>query len=142
MFPPGTEAASLDIAKAYQNSPITPIHKKYLCVFCKNHIYIQHDTIEGLATAGGIQGAMADTMVALLKFHKVKPTIKWVDNFVFFRSPQFHSSNSSCMPSFNFNLSTILGLTKPLGFPWHPILKKGHDFQSFFSYVSFKWNYC
>ena len=28
MSPSGTEATSLDIAKAYQNSPISPIHKK------------------------------------------------------------------------------------------------------------------
>src|SRR5882724_2391553 len=83
---------------------------------------------------------MADATVALLKFHKVEPAIKWVDDFVFFRSPQILSSNSSCSPSFNFNLSMILGLTKPLGLPWHPISKKGHDFQTFFTYVSFKWN--
>ena len=101
---------------------------------------MQHIAIEGLETAGGIQGAMADAMVALLKFHKVEPTIKWVDDFVFFRSPQILSSNSSFSPSFNFNLSTILGLTKSLGLPWHPISKKGHYFQSLCSYVSLEWN--
>ena len=42
-----------------------PNPQKYLCVFWKNHIYVQHVTIEGLATAGGIQGTMADATVAL-----------------------------------------------------------------------------
>jgi len=101
---------------------------------------VRHVAIEGLATAGGIQGAMANAMVAPLKFHKVEPTIKWVDDFIFFRSPKILPSNLSSSSSFNFNLSTILGLTKLLGLPWHPISKKGHDFQSFFSYVSLYWN--
>src|SRR5882672_5977216 len=53
--PIGTEAASLDIAKAYRNSPIAPCHKKYLCVLWKGLVYMKHIAIEGLATAGGIQ---------------------------------------------------------------------------------------
>jgi len=48
------EAVSLDIAKAYRNSPIPPNHKKYLCILWKGGIYVQHVAIEGLATAGGI----------------------------------------------------------------------------------------
>ena len=85
--PPGTQAASLDITKAYRNSPIFPQHKKYLCVYWTGCIYVKHVTIEGLETTGGIQGNVADAMVALLKFHKVEPVVKWVDNFIFFRSP-------------------------------------------------------
>jgi len=28
----------------------------------------------------------------------------------------------------------------PLRIPWHPLTKKGHNFQSYFTYVSFKWD--
>src|SRR5882724_7297199 len=59
-FSPHTEAASLDIAKAYRNSPILPSHKIYLCMYWKNNVYVQHVLIEGLATAGGIQSTIAD----------------------------------------------------------------------------------
>jgi len=45
-------------------------------------IYVQHVTIEGLAMAGGIQGNVADATLTILKYHKVEPAIKWVDNFV------------------------------------------------------------
>ena len=93
--------------------------------------------IEGLATASSIQGGVVDAMVALLKFHGINPCIKWVDNFIFFRSPNTCLQASVCPPSFNFNLSEILNIMEPLGIPWHPLLKKGHDFQSSFNYVGF-----
>ena len=136
---PHTEVASLDIAKAYRNSPISPSQKKYLCMYWKNNVYVQHVVIEGLATAGGIQGSVTDVTVALLKFHKIDPAIKWVDDFVFFQSP---SKPVLCPfpPVFHYNLSTICSITEPLGIPWHLISKKGHDFQSSFTYVSFSWD--
>ena len=63
--PAGTEAASLDITKAYRNSPILPKHKKYLPIFWRNKVYIQHVAIEGLATASGIQGTIADACLRI-----------------------------------------------------------------------------
>ena len=89
---------------------------------------------------GGIQGNVADAAIALLKFHGVEPAIKWVDNFIFFRSPIVSSLGTSSPPSFTFNLKTIKQITDPLSILWHPLSKKGHDFQSFFSYVGFKWD--
>src|SRR5882724_9621988 len=126
---PGTEAASLDITKAYQNSPICPEHKKYLCVYWKEAVYVQHIAIEGLAIARGIQGSIADATIAVLKYHTIKPTIKWVDNFVFFWTPT-PLVLPSWHPTFPYNLSTIFNITDCLGIPWHPVSKKGHDFQS------------
>src|SRR5882724_469247 len=136
---PHTEAASLDIAKAYRNSSISPSHKKYLCMYWKNNVYVQHVVIEGLATAGGIQGSIMDTTATLLKFHKIDPAIKWVDDFIFFQSL---SEPVLCTfpPVFHYDLSTICSITEPLGIPWHPISKKGHNFQSSFTYVSFSWD--
>src|SRR5882724_975585 len=108
-------------------------------MYWKNNIYVQHVAIEGLATSGGIQGSIADVTVAPLKFHKINPAIKWVDNLVFFQSP---SKPVLCPfpPVFHYNLSTIHSITKPLGIPWHPISKKGHEFQSSFTYISFSWD--
>ena len=63
-----------------------PAHKRYLCVFWNNSVYVQHVAIEGLATSR-IQGTVADATIFLLKFHKIEPAIKWVDNFIFFRCP-------------------------------------------------------
>jgi len=79
-------------------------------------------------------------MIALLKSHGIDPCIRWVNNFIFFRSPITCILASNCPPSFNFNLSTILKITENLGILWHPLLKKGHNFQSSFNYVGFKWD--
>ena len=65
--PEGTKAAMLDIAKAYRNSPIAPAHKPYLPIMRDAKIYEQHVAIEGLTTAGGIQGSVADACIKLLK---------------------------------------------------------------------------
>jgi len=56
---------------AYHDLPMAPMHNNYLCVFWRGGIYIQHITIEGLPTASGIQGGVADAMVTLMKFHSV-----------------------------------------------------------------------
>jgi len=114
-----------------------PAHKKYLCIYWKDLIYVQHIAIEVLATAGGIQGNVADTTIAILKVHDIKLIIKWVDNFIFFRYPLFALSNST-RPSYKFKLQDIPNATSPLGIPWHPISCKGHDFRT--SYIGFKWD--
>jgi len=57
--------------------------------------------------AGGIQGNVADATGPLLKFHGVEPMIKWVDDFIFFRSPMVSGLGASSPPSFTFDLSTI-----------------------------------
>src|SRR5882724_6636102 len=101
----------------------------------ENSIYMQHIAIERLAMAGGIQGNVVDTTIALLKFHGVEPTIKWVNDFIFFRSPMVSALAASSPPSFSFDLKTINQITDPLGIPWHPLSKKGHNFHSSFSYL-------
>ena len=53
-------------------------------MFWRGAGYVQCAAIEGLATAGGIQGNIADAALAILKHHEVEPAVKWVDNFIFF----------------------------------------------------------
>ena len=103
-----------------------------------DQIYIQHVAIEGLATAGGIQGMVADACLAVLEFHGVKPIVKWVDDFVLFREPT-HSSSQLSRP-FYYNLDDILVIMKLLGIPWHDVTKKGQDFRPSFTYIGFTWD--
>ena len=42
--------------------------------------------------------------------------------------------------TYPYDLNRILALTTPLGIPWHPISRKGQDFGTTFSYVSFSWD--
>ena len=101
------EATTLDIAKAYRNSPIVPAHKPYLPIMWDVKIYMQHIDIESLATAAGIQGSVADACIKLLKHEGIHPMIKWVDDFVFFQSPTTSMSNP---PTYTYNLHSIQAL--------------------------------
>ena len=76
----------------------------------------------------------------MLRSHDIGPTIKWVDDFIFFRCPVQPSLTVDSPPFLSFNLSSILNITKPLGIPWHPLMKKGDNFQNSCSYVSFEWD--
>ena len=44
--------------------------------------------------------------------------------------------------TFNFDLDTILVITRPLGIPWHCVKDKGQDFSTTFGYSSFLCNLC
>ena len=141
--PVGTEAAALDIAKAYRNSPILPKHKHYLLILWHDRVFIQHIAIEGLATAGGIQGTVANACLQILAHHNIKPVVKWVDDFIFFREPALSPSsrpNPNHPSPVQYNLSDVFMITNPLGIPWHHISKKGQDFAPHFCYIGFHWD--
>jgi len=136
--PCGMQAASLDIQRAYHNSPIAPIHKPFLAVSWKDDIYVGHVAVEGLATARGIQGAPADALLDILGHHGIEHVFKWVDDVVIFRV--LNGISFGTPPSFDFDLSSIFRIMDPLGVLWHPIETKGQDFGSSVKYVGFLWD--
>src|SRR5882724_9705139 len=145
--PPYMEAATLDMVQAYRNSPIIPEHKKYLAVCWQDEIYIQHNAVEGLSSAGSIQGMPANACIEILHANDISPVFKWVNNFVIFRSPSDrhatltnHSYDcvSDCTSA--YDLTCMMQITDPLGIPWHPISKKGQDFGLSFKYLGFLWD--
>src|SRR5882724_9833049 len=75
--PPGMQAASLDIERAYHNSPIMPIHKPYLAISWQDKIFVGHVAVEGLATTGSIQGIPANALLDILHFHGIEHVFKW-----------------------------------------------------------------
>ena len=138
--PPGTQAASLDIERDYHNSPIAPIHKPYLAVSWNDAIYVGHVAVEGLATAGGIQGCPADALLDILRHHGIEHVFKWVDDVVIFRTPSHSINSRGSVFSYNFDLPSVFHISDPLGVPWHPIEKKGQDFAFSVKYVGFQWD--
>ena len=139
---PGTQGTSLDIVRAYRNSALLPRHKPYMASMWKDGIYIDHCAMEGLLSAGNIQGAPADALVALLCHHGIPNVLKWVDDFCIFRSPSqsFHDCDDAPTQQYSFDLNSIHELTDPLGIPWHLIDVKGQDFASTVPYISFIWD--
>jgi len=104
-------------------------------------IYVGHVAVEGLTTAGGIQGNSADALLDILSSHDIQHVFKWVDDVVIFRIPiQPFDPSSGATPSFNFDLSKIFHISDTLGVLWHPIEKKGQDFAFSVKYVGFLWD--
>ncbi len=85
--PAGTQAASLDIAKAYRNSPIAPTHKHYIPVMWKGSIYVQHVTIKGLVTAGG----RVQLLMCVSNYCRVPESILWWNGLTTSFSSEAHS---------------------------------------------------
>src|SRR5882724_118704 len=102
------QAASLDIERAYHNSPIAPIHKPYLAVSWQDKIFVGHVAVEGLAMAGGIQGTPADSLLDILRIGSIEHVFKWVDNVVIF-CVLTHSyvPSADSFPIFNFDLASF-----------------------------------
>jgi hypothetical protein len=141
--PPGTQAACLDIQRAYRNSPVLPAHKRYIALHWRDKFYIDHVLPFGLATAGGIQGAVADAVVDILEERGIGPTVKWVDDFNLFREPRNTETNPDGITIYfySYDLDDIIAITLPLGVPWHSITIKGHIFSFYSEYVGFDWDF-
>ncbi|KIM64881.1 hypothetical protein SCLCIDRAFT_59433, partial [Scleroderma citrinum Foug A] len=85
--PPGSQAASLDIEAAYRGITISPDHKRFLVVMFEDLLYLDHTLPLGLTSASGLQGEVSDAIVDIWNALNVGPMLKWVDDFVIFRSP-------------------------------------------------------
>jgi hypothetical protein len=140
--PPGTQAAMLDIEAAYHTIPVWPHHKHFLVIEVDRQLFIDHVFPFGLATAGGVQGHVADATVDILHSLDLGPIKKWVDDHTFFR---FAISGGLLLPGgslspylYSHGLTEIYGLSKPLGVLWHP--KKCRDFAFVFIYLGFLWD--
>src|SRR5882724_11222576 len=140
--PPGSQGACLDIISAYHNSPLFPAHKAYVASMWRDRIYVDHCTMEGLSSAGNIQGSPADALVTIIKSKLFDVVLKWVDDFVFFHVPIPHPLNTHTHTHFQYkyDISSVFAITDPLGVPWHPINAKGQDFSPSVPYVGFLWS--
>ena len=140
--PDGTQAASLDIVKAYHNSPISPAHKPYILLCGMVRSGLSTVLFFGLAPSGGIQGSVADALIDILKYHGIDVTMKWVDDLIFFHSPS-NTPGILCNGSpsvYSFDLNTIVAITTSLSIPWHPPSAKGSDINFLFLFVGFSWH--
>ena len=105
----------------------------------KGMIWIEHCAVFGLASSSSIQGLSTDATVSILKSNGIINIFKWVDDFAFICVPAKLLSQSTVLV-FNYDLDTILGITRPLGIPWHHVKDKGQDFATIFEYSGFHWD--
>ena len=95
--------------------------------------------MEGLSSAGNMQGSPADLLVTIFDSMLIGPALKWVNDFVLFHTPSSSYMDADGIPNYVYlyDLSTVTGVTVPLGIPWHPIETKGQDFKSTIPYIRF-----
>jgi hypothetical protein len=70
------QAAMLDIEAVYHTIPVWPHHKHFLVVKVNRQSCINHVFPFGLATAGGVQGHVADATVNILHSLDLSPIKK------------------------------------------------------------------
>ena len=89
----------------------------------KGMIWVEHCTVFSLASSGSIQGLSADVAVAILKSKGFKNVLKWLDDFAFICVPAKPLSQCT-MLLFEYDLDTILDITRLLGIPWHCVKQR------------------
>jgi len=85
-LPPGSEAATRDVAEAYRT---IPLHKSQwpgaVVRISESQACIDTFTAFGVTPAAGAYGHMADAGCEIMRSHGIGPIEKWVDDHVFFR---------------------------------------------------------
>ena len=87
-----------------------------------------------LYLAWPLPGTVADALIDVFKFHGIKDAMKWVDDFIFFRSPT--GSHISSQFIYNYDLDTVLSISSPLDVPSHPYWVKGSNFAILVNFIS------
>ena len=136
--PTGTQAAICDVDAAFCNVPIHPSARPFLAVHIAGLVHLDHCLNFGTSPCPGVWGRIADAMVEIYKANSIDKVIKWVDNFVFFRSPMDPTGIRSMVLNYSYDESTIQSIAEGLGWPWAP--KKCFPFSSTFTYISFLWD--
>jgi hypothetical protein len=89
----------------------------------------------GARPAPGVFGHLADLLVHLLKFMSIDEILKWVDDFVFFRSP---CGGSKGRFVYNYDKKVFFKLGDKLGWIWEPT--KHTLFNAQFTHIGSDWD--
>lgn len=132
--PPGTQAATFDVDSAYRNIPVHPLDRAHTVVMWEDAFYVDLNVPFGATSSSGVFGRVADAAVHIFASIGIKPVKKWVDDFVFFRSP---TPNVTPI-AYPFDEEAIYQIGQELGLPWKR--KKTRPFAPEFTYLGFLWN--
>jgi hypothetical protein len=90
-LPPGSEAATRDVAEAYRTIPLHPTQWPAAVIqVSQTHGCIDTCTAFGATPSAGVYGHMADAAADIFCFHGIGPLDKWVDDHIFLRIPRKH----------------------------------------------------
>ena len=93
-LPPGSEAATRDVAEAYRTISLHPSQWAAAVVRATHHdLYIDTCTEFGATPSAGIHGHVADAAAEIFRSCGIGPLDKWVDDHIFLRINTSHISD-------------------------------------------------
>jgi hypothetical protein len=93
-LPPGSEAATRDVAEAYRTIPLHPSQWPAAVIRAPDDLYYINKCLSfGAAPSAGAYGHVADTAAEIFRSEGIGPLDKWVDDHVFFRVRRAHLAN-------------------------------------------------
>ena len=98
-LPPGSEAATRDVAEAYHTIPLHPSQWPAAVIRTSDDKFIVNSCLAfGSTPAAGVYGRLADAGTETFRSHGIGPLDKWVDDHIFFRIRKSHLEeyNLSC----------------------------------------------
>jgi hypothetical protein len=119
--PPGLQGATMDVDAAFCQCPVRPDQQQYFVIQWKGRFYVSH-----CVAFGGV----------ICRKRGYSPVKKWVDDFVFIRSPLHGRPGTPC--AFQYSLNEIIALSQRLGWPWKA--SKTCPFNKVYKYLGFQWS--
>jgi len=121
-LPPGSEAATRDVAEAYRTIPLHPSQWPASVIKISETMgCIDTNLAFGSTPAAGAYGHMADACCEIFHFHGIGPVDKWVDDHIFFRvRTQYLNNNNNSRRSWHQDI--LAHTPRPLlssGRLWH-----------------------
>ena len=126
-LPPGCLATTFNISAAYRITPIHPNQQQHLCVFWRDHVYIDRAVMFKLTSSAGVFGAIGDMLIAICKEASFSPALKWVDD-----SFVIH------LPDQDWMEQDFINLTGYFSVPWST--KKTRSLAIIQRYIGFNWD--
>jgi hypothetical protein len=133
-LPPGSEAATRDVAEAYRTVPLHPSQWPAAVVRAlEGDFYIDTCTAFGATPSAGIYGRVADAGAEILRSRGIGPLDKWVDDHIFFRIKSTHLSlYNDQRAAWARQISNSGGLKQSGSRLWYPISDTpGDSFEEF-----------
>ncbi|KDN36647.1 hypothetical protein RSAG8_10689, partial [Rhizoctonia solani AG-8 WAC10335] len=132
-LPAGSQAATFDVDAAYRRMPVFPGDQNHTVVHWEGQCWVDHCVPFGAASSNGIFGRCGDAMIRVSTSLGFRPVVKWVDDFLYFRSPSHPHP-----PAFAYTEADVLSLGAHLGLPWKA--SKTKPFAESFRYLGFDWS--
>ncbi|KAG6327358.1 hypothetical protein ID866_11731 [Astraeus odoratus] len=102
-LPPGSEAATRDVAEAYRTIPLHPSQQPANVVRISESLGCINTSLAfGATPAAGVYGHLSDACCEILHHHGIGPLDKWVDDHIFFHIHKEHLAaySQTCLASY------------------------------------------